>query len=97
MRELTKIYNKIGYSGHYSGIDDAKIAICLGATYVEKHFTIDKSLPGRDNKFAIDDKELLELSYFRDNFLKMNIDKGLNLQECEKDIYDNYRGRWSSN
>ena len=44
MRELTKIYNKIGYSGHYSGIDDAKIAICLGATYVEKHFTIDKSL-----------------------------------------------------
>ena len=42
MRELTKIYNKIGYSD-ITGID-AKIAICLGATYVEKHFTIDKSL-----------------------------------------------------
>ena len=41
--------------------------------------------------------KIIGLSYFRDNFLKMNIDKGLNLQECEKDIYDNYRGRWSSN
>lgn len=97
MRELIKAYEEIGYSGHFSGIDDAKIAICLGAKYIEKHFTIDKSLPGRDNKFAINDKELLELKNFRDNYLKMNIDRGLDLQECEKDIYDNYRGRWSKN
>jgi len=27
----------------------------------------------------------------------MNIDKGLNIQECEMDIYKNYRGRWSKN
>lgn len=97
MRELNKYFKEIGYSGHYSGIEDAKIAICLGAKYVEKHFTIDKSLPGRDNKFALDEKELLELNNFRDIFLKMNIDKGLDLQECEKDIYNNYRGRWSKN
>jgi hypothetical protein len=25
----------------------------------------------------------------------MNIDKGLDLQECEMDTYKNYRGRWS--
>ena len=51
MMELKKITKTIGYSGHFSGIDDAKIAISLGAKYVEKHFTINNELPGRDNKF----------------------------------------------
>ena len=37
------------------------------------------------------------ISDYRDNFLKMNIDKGLDVQECEMDIYNNYRGRWSKN
>ena len=32
--------------GHYPGIDDAMLAICSGAQFVEKHFTIDKNLPG---------------------------------------------------
>ncbi len=95
MHELSKLFDDIGYSGHFSDIDDAVIAICYGAKYVEKHFTIDKSLPGRDNKFAIDEKQLLKLHKFRENYVKMNIDRGLDLQECEKDIYNNYRGRWS--
>ena len=28
-------------------------------------------------------------------YLKMSLDRGLDLQDCEKDIYNNYRGRWS--
>ena len=35
------------------------------------------------------------ISKFRDKLTKMNLDKGLDLQECEKDIFNNYRGRWS--
>ena len=31
----------------------------------------------------------------RDNYLKMLINRGLDLQNCEKDIYKKYRGRWS--
>ena len=60
-----------------------------------KHFTIDQDLPGRDNKFAILPNEMKALCDFRDNYGKMNIDLGLDLQECEMDTYENYRGRWS--
>ena len=95
MEELKKINGVIGYSGHYQGIDDAIAAICHGATIVEKHFTIDQDLPGRDNKFAILPKQMKILADFRDNYVKMNIDRGLDLQEVEMDTYQNYRGRWS--
>ncbi len=95
MLELKK-YSTIGYSGHLHGINDALSAICLGAKFVEKHFTIDPKLPGRDNKFAIIPKQLKDLCEFRDDFIKMNVDHGLDLQECEMDTYNKYRGRWSN-
>ena len=97
MEKLKKYSNEVGYSGHFPGIEDAIIAFCNGASYVEKHFTIDRSLPGRDNKFAILPSDLEKISEFRNNLSKMKIDKGLDLQECELDIYKNYRGRWSKN
>ncbi len=93
MRNFTK---QIGYSGHFHGIDDAIAAICCGATYIEKHFTIDNNLDGRDNKFALLPKDLNKLNLFRKNFCQMNINLGKDLQECEKDTYQNYRGRWSN-
>ena len=95
LEKIKNLSTTFGYSGHFSGIEDAMIAFSKGATYVEKHFTVDKELPGRDNKFAILPNELLKLSEFRNTLLKMNIDKGLDLQECEMDTYQNYRGRWS--
>ena len=95
MQKLKELTGTVGYSGHYTGIDDAIAAICHGATIVEKHFTIDRDLPGRDNKFAILPEQMKSLANFRDNYEKMNIDLGLNLQECEMDTYENYLGRWS--
>ena len=95
--ELKKLVKTIGYSGHFSGIDDAKIAISLGAEYVEKHFTIDNDLPGRDNKFAILPNDLKNLNDFRKNYLNMIKNQGLDLQEGEQDIFKNYRGRWNKN
>jgi sialic acid synthase SpsE len=76
------------------GTEDAIIAITLGASYVEKHFTIDNNLPGRDNKFAILPKDLKKISEFRNNFLEMITKKNIDLQDGEMDIYNNYRGRW---
>lgn len=92
---LKKFSKVLGYSGHLSSIEDAILAISFGATYIEKHFTIDNNLPGRDNKFAILPSMLKSLSDFRDKFNYMNIDCGLDLQECEMDTFQNYRGRWS--
>ncbi|NQU31749.1 MAG: N-acetylneuraminate synthase family protein [Bacteroidetes bacterium] len=97
MEELKKLTKLVGYSGHFPGIDDAIAAICHGASYVEKHFTIDQNLPGRDNKFAILPAQLKSISNFRNNYVKMNINHGLDLQNCELDTYNNYRGRWSKN
>lgn len=93
---IKKLSTIFGYSGHYNGIEDAILAIASGATYIEKHFTIDNNLPGRDNKFAIKPHELNKISNFR-NFYTSSIKfKGLDIQKCEEDIYTNYRGRWSA-
>lgn len=92
---IKKISRTYGYSGHYNGIEDAILAISNGATYIEKHFTINKELPGRDNKFAILPDDLAKISEFR-KFYNMSYKfKGLNVQKCEMDTYKNYRGRWS--
>lgn len=97
LQKLKELSKMLGYSGHYPGIDDAIVAICHGAIYIEKHFTIDQELPGRDNKFAILPDQFKKLTDFRDNYALMETDLGLDLQDIEKDVYNNYRGRWSKN
>ena len=89
--------NAVGYSGHYFGINDAIAAMCRGATFIEKHFTTDQGLPGRDNKFAILPDQMAKLCRFRDDYDQMNSNLGLDLQGCEIDTFENYRGRWSKN
>lgn len=49
---------RIGYSDHTVGITVPVAATALGAKLIEKHFTLDKSLPGPDHKASIDPDEL---------------------------------------
>ncbi len=94
---IKKKLNKVGYSGHLEGIEDSVYALYNGASIIEKHFTTNNKLPGRDNKFALNFASFSSLNDFRNNFKKFKIKKGLGLQNCEKDIFKNYRGRWSKN
>jgi N,N'-diacetyllegionaminate synthase len=48
----------VGYSDHTSGIEVAIAAVALGATVIEKHFTLDRSLPGPDHKASLEPHEL---------------------------------------
>ena len=48
----------VGYSDHTQGNIAAIAAVALGAKVVEKHFTIDKSLPGPDHAMSLDPQEL---------------------------------------
>jgi len=48
----------VGYSDHTLGIEAPIAAIALGATVIEKHFTLDKSLEGPDHKASLDPQEL---------------------------------------
>jgi len=48
----------VGYSDHTSGIEVAIAAVALGACVIEKHFTLDRNLPGPDHKASLDPEEL---------------------------------------
>lgn len=54
----------VGFSDHTIGIEWAKEAIRRGATIIEKHFTLDKRLPGCDQAGSADPKEMKELVDF---------------------------------
>ena len=47
-----------GYSDHTQGIEIPIAATALGASVIEKHFTIDRSLPGPDHKASLEPAEL---------------------------------------
>jgi len=48
---------EVGFSDHTLGKEAACAAIALGATWLEKHFTIDRSLPGFDHKYAMEEAQ----------------------------------------
>lgn len=49
---------RVGYSDHTSGIEVAIAAVALGACVIEKHFTLDRNLPGPDHKASLEPDEL---------------------------------------
>jgi N,N'-diacetyllegionaminate synthase len=49
---------RIGYSDHSPGIEVPIAAVALGAEVIEKHFTLDKALPGPDHKASLSPAEL---------------------------------------
>lgn len=49
---------KIGYSDHTRGIEVPIAAVALGATVIEKHFTLDRNMEGPDHKASIEPHEL---------------------------------------
>ena len=51
----------VGFSDHTDGITIAIAAAARGATVIEKHFTLDKSLPGPDHKASILPTELADM------------------------------------
>lgn len=49
---------KVGYSDHTKGIEVPIAAVALGAEVIEKHFTLDRTLPGPDHKASLEPNEL---------------------------------------
>ena len=52
---------KSGLSDHTMGIEGPIVATALGATVIEKHFILDKSIGGPDAHFSLDEKEFAEM------------------------------------
>ena len=59
MKDAFKL--RVGYSDHSAGITVPIAAVAKGAILIEKHFTVDKTLPGPDHKASLDPVELKEM------------------------------------
>ena len=67
---------KVGYSDHTKGIEVPIAAVAMGATVIEKHFTLDKNMEGPDHKASLEPNELKNMvSSIR------NIEKALGSKE----------------
>ena len=79
IKTLKNTFNtEVGYSDHTQGIHIPLAAVTLGAEIIEKHFTIDKNLPGPDHKSSI---EIEEFSLLIKNIkeLKLSLGTGVKL------------------
>ena len=52
---------KIGYSDHTLGIEIPIAAVAMGAKVIEKHFTLDRNMPGPDHSASLNPNELKEM------------------------------------
>lgn len=53
-----QLNTKVGYSDHTLGIEVPIAAVSLGAQVIEKHFTLDRNLPGPDHRASLEPSEL---------------------------------------
>jgi N,N'-diacetyllegionaminate synthase len=64
MDTLAKVFTTaVGYSDHTEGIEVSLAAVALGATVIEKHYTLDNNLPGPDHKASLEPGELKEMVF----------------------------------
>ena len=90
-----KIPGKInsGFSDHTEGTQAAKIAIAMGADVIEKHFTLNQCLPGKDQRFAGTYEDFIEITGWR-NLVSYLISDNGNLDKTNR---AKYQGRWGCN
>jgi sialic acid synthase SpsE len=91
---LKTLTDRVGLSDHTTSTIVPAYAVPLGVTSIEKHFTTDHDLPGRDNKFALEPREFQEMVSNINLALDSIADFGLDYQDIESDTVTNYRGRW---
>ena len=64
MLTIQKMFGvKVGYSDHTMGIEVPIAAVAMGGTMIEKHYTLDRSLPGPDQLASLETDELKNMVY----------------------------------
>lgn len=87
-------HDLVGFSDHTPDHVSALFAMQKGVVAIEKHFTLDNDLPGRDNKFALLPEAFAEMTAAARRFAAMNTDLGIEYLPEEQEVRDVYRGRW---
>ena len=94
IREAFK--TNIGYSDHTLGIEVPIAAVAMGATVIEKHFTLDKTMPGPDHSSSLEPHELksmidairnIELALSGNGIKEPSISESKNIPVVRKSIF----------
>ena len=95
LKEITNIrYQEalgIGFSGHHLGIGIDAAAYAMGAEWIERHFTLDKTAKGTDQAMSIDAGELTQLVKNLSECYRALTYKPAGLIEVEKPIRERYK------
>ncbi len=83
---------KIGYSGHEAGLWTTLCAVAMGAEIVERHITLDRTLPGTDQAASVEPQGFKRLVKEIRNFEKARGSGQIRLLECERDTVKRLRG-----
>lgn len=88
---------RIGFSDHTMGTDAAKIAIARGAEVIEKHFTLSRQLPGKDQTISAEPDEIADIAKFIVTFGKMRGECEPEMTSEERALQKIYVGKWGNN
>ena len=88
IKKLNEKYGKyikaIGFSGHHRGLSIDNCTIVLGSTWIERHFTFDRTAKGTDHSASLEFEGLSKLRYRLDETMLALNYKPRKILECEK-------------
>ena len=82
---------KIGYSGHETSVSPSIAAWFLGADYIERHITLDRSMFGTDQAASLSEPGIRDLTMMLAKFPKMLGDGKKTISKEEKDLIKKFR------
>ncbi len=88
---------RVGFSDHTEGAEAAMLAIARGAELIEKHFTLSKALPGKDQLMSATPDVFQKICHWRDLTQRMMGKEIRELTETEQQIRKAYVGKWGDN
>ena len=77
---------KIGYSGHENSVSPSLVAWFLGANYIERHITLDRSMYGTDQAASLSKQGMRELTSLLSKFPQMLGDGKKNISKEENKL-----------
>ena len=87
IQKLKQRYNcSVGYSGHEASVSPSIVAVCLGATSLERHITIDRAMYGSDQAASLEEKGLRELVGIIRKISIVYGNEEKKILDCEKDV-----------
>ena len=94
---LKRFTDSVGFSDHTLGTEASKVAITMGADYIEKHFTIDRNLPGKDQPMSATPEEIKEICDYVKLVENIKGQETYDMFREEMELRKNYIGKWGDN